>query len=46
MMLGGNRFMKYGRRGQPHIKFVILTTRGQLYWSWDDETYSDPKWYV
>ena len=40
MLLNGAKFLKYGKRGAPHIKHVCMTAAGNLHW---DSNPMDPR---
>ncbi len=39
VLLGGAKFLKYGKRGKPHIRHVCCNVLGNLHW---DDIAMDP----
>jgi myosin VI len=35
MLLAGGKFLKYGKRGNPHIKHIAVNVLGNLHWAGD-----------
>lgn len=42
VLLNGGKFLKYGKRGDPHIRFICVNILGNLHWDKDPMDFRKP----